>query len=182
MRTILIVLLSCCSVFGSGWTIHGFIGTNPWIGFSRYASDCSTVELIGFQYGVNSDFTTNQDAWLRTDNTETVSHWGELATNGPVLQVDESWGTIELLPTVCPTGVSASSINWFIEDGAPDFLGGSSVVGPPIPGEYWVDWDSFGTIRIRGIQPGDFGKYLHDGSINPNYVTPLVKDKGHKKH
>lgn len=48
--------------------------------------------------------------------------------------------------------------------------------------DWWADWDSVGA-RFSNSKPSDFGKYLWDGSINPNYAEPLVlkKNRRHRK-
>lgn len=51
------------------------------------------------------------------------------------------------------------------------------------PGEYWIDFESGGIPRLSTSIPSDFGKWLWDGSINPNYVEPLILSKSKiRKH
>lgn len=47
----------------------------------------------------------------------------------------------------------------------------SSTSNSPIPGEYWIDYDSTGVARMSTAQPSDFGKWAWDGSINPSWVA-----------
>lgn len=48
-------------------------------------------------------------------------------------------------------------------------------------GEYWLDYDGSGNLRLSTAQPSDFGKWAWDGSINPSWVEPLTAKKHHGK-
>lgn len=67
---------------------------------------------------------------------------------------------------------------------ADNYSGRVSIWSNPVesivpPGEYWLDFDSTGTIRLSTTQPSDFGKWAWDGSLNPSWVEPLaVHGKG----
>lgn len=195
MKTIICILaiLCCISTHATDWTVHGAAGTNPWIGFERVGDTGTTQEFITLQYGTTSDYSEFFDGWLAQYEvwdgvTWQTSDW-YVWTNGPVATVSEIWITSGI-PYNPQWGGGTSSINWFIEDGPPNFNGGSSFdMVDAIPGEYWVDWSADGVIRIVQTAPFDFGKWLSDGSINPSWVEPPLAPvqqgkrlaKGHNK-
>jgi len=179
MKTFLAILISVFAAFQSeaSWVIHGALGTNPGIGFSRVAASADHIELIQFEYGVDPSFSFNADEWCVSFGLSYSFY-----SSGAVLSLDDSWGTVEI--PYSPNYGTSSAVYWSIEDGAPIFNGNSIQIAPAIPGEYWIDWSSLGVIRITAgaTGPPDFGKYLSDGSINPNYVEPLaLRGKGHAK-
>jgi len=64
----------------------------------------------------------------------------------------------------------------------PNYSGGSGdgfteIVMPFTGTEYWIDFSPDGSARVSTTQPGDFGKWAWDGSVNPNYVEPLAPAK-----
>lgn len=166
--------MCACACFAADWQIHGALGLNPWVNFQRVSPDGHSIQIETFMYGTDADFLVNSDQWLLSDTSGWVTY-----TNGLILSVSSDWITTEIAYN--PDYGTSSYLFWFIEGGAPDFLGGSSAVAPSVAGEYWIDFDTTGSIRISNSQPLDFGKWTWDGSINPNYVLPL-KTKGHKKH
>lgn len=58
-----------------------------------------------------------------------------------------------------------------------DQSGNLSLLG----GEFWIDFDSFGIVRVSVSEWPDFGKWAWDGSINPSWVEPLAGKKQHGK-
>lgn len=80
----------------------------------------------------------------------------------------------------------AEDASWYLFGGAPDYggeewnLGGSlSLTG----GEFWIDFGPASIARVSESKPSDFGKWSWDGSINPSWVEPAGKGRGHvKKH
>lgn len=174
-KTVLIlsVLIISISAQSSDWIIHGAFGTNPWVGFAKCEN--GSVSMMQRMYGVATDWNSNFDGWVDPAACE-------VATNGEVLVISGDWTPSAI---TCEDYSSCSSHNWFIEDGWPNFNGGSSQdMEGTIPGEYWIDWSPTGVIRIESSRPLDFGKWMSDGSINPYYTEPiLLKGKGRsKKH
>lgn len=181
MKMLSVIVFLACSILNSrsdDWVIHGALGTNPWIGFTRISYDQKSIDRLTLSYGATTDWLDLFDGWTKTD----ISYIFSIYTNGEVAVIPEmeGWNTSEIFPG---TWGSCSSISWFIEDGPPDYLGGDSIDGPTVPGEYWVDWSDHGTIRIETSKPSDFGKWLGDGSVNPHYVEPLAPWKPNRgKH
>lgn len=67
----------------------------------------------------------------------------------------------------------------------PSFYGGSNfTVDLYQSQEWWIDFGPGGVARIQSYRPYDFGKWNWDGSINPNWVPPVlypVHGRGNKK-
>lgn len=77
-----------------------------------------------------------------------------------------------------------AAVYWSLSGGYPDYFGSAGGTLSFTGGEFWIDFDPSTTSlvqvgRISNSQPSDFGKYLWDGSVNPNYVAPLLVKKHH---
>lgn len=76
--------------------------------------------------------------------------------------------------------------NTCISQGYPDYNNEQCADLPLSGGEFWIDFSPLGMVRVSNSPPSDFGKWLWDGSINPNYIEPLSpiwnkRGKGHRK-
>jgi len=102
--------------------------------------------------------------------------------NGPGGVTDSGFtGYSDVLTLEVPDGFVFLTLS--VTSGYPDYNGDyNNIPFPSVPGEYWIDMDSSGVPRLSTSQPSDFGKWAWDGSINLNYVAPLVAHgKSHKK-
>lgn len=187
---VILVALSVFSAVAEDWSVHAVAGTNPWIGFEKVGDSGTTQEFLTLQYGTTSDYSAFFDGWLCQTKVWDGIAWTRTGwtvwTNGQTACVSERWITTGI-PYDPQWGGGTSSVNWFIEDGPPNFYGGSSFdMVNSNPGEYWVDWSFAGDIRVVQSKPEDFGKWLSDGSVNPYWVEPVAPlqkkhGKGHAK-
>lgn len=169
----IIACLLFSQICNAAWVFHSCETVNPWMNFTTDGTYnvVSDFEVITVEYGVDNfnGYTAFADQWVGQDITFDGIQWGL----NQVVQV--SGNTFTYSGSLLFNAV-------YIEGPFPDFLGGDTFTGL-IEGEYWLDVvPGGGHGRISTSQPVDFCKYLWDGSLNPNYVAPLTKSKGHKKH
>lgn len=173
MKTFIAVtgLLVALATNASTWTIHGTKDNATFVGW-RYDIPLGTQTSFIWDYAGDSiwgpssgilldDWTSGTDeiSWLQQGYSDVLT-WD--------LQDDWAWMIVD------------------ISGPAPDyqnFQGNFSVQpGEILPGEYWLDFDLNGKMRLSTTQPTDFGKWAWDGSVNPSWVSAKKGfAKGHNK-
>lgn len=184
MKRLFLILLSLIVLttpaISADWIIHAAPGTNPFIGFSRVSTDGTHIESLTAMYGVDPTFSYAMDGWSIRYNPQDAVY--SPYSSGSVFTIDDSWITQEI--PYSPIYGSISVQYWAIEGIPPGWIGYSEQeMSWAFIGEYWIDWASNMQIRISQTEPSDFGKWLGDGSINPNYVEPIAPLKSNRgKH
>lgn len=171
MKSLLtLCFLVWCNSSQAEWIFHSAETINPFVNFTTDGTFnvVSGFEFLDVEYGVDNyqAYTSFADQWV-----------------GEGIKFDGTWWSVKEEVVVSGKTFTYSGplllYVVYIEGPFPDFLGGDLFSGLT-EGEYWLDVDTAGNHgRVSSSQPLDFGEYLWDGSINPNYVAPISLKKHH---
>ena len=153
-----------------------------WDGFGGYLINYGTSLDISPSFGDTSlrwtvmDFPANVFAGDSTG----------LPTNASV--ATWQWVT-DFYSDPLPIGYPAPDAQWVtnyfadVRNGTFDPPSIPTGITPFQSGDVWIDWNADGSLRVSNsaIEPTEFGKWLSDGSLNPNYIGPPVSSKKHGK-
>jgi hypothetical protein len=176
MKTILLFLASVLCVHADTWTFHAAQTVNPVVTITQDGGWITHAGwyVINYQYGVNQyvnptafadKWTSEEQDWLGADPSTGFGIWNTIFQefSGPTLTITQP------------------PVDFWVEGPIPDYLGYADY-GAIASGEYWIDIvPGGGDFRLSTSAPSDFGKWAWDGSINPNYVEPLLKGRSHGK-
>lgn len=174
MKAIIALILTTVCVHCQTWTFHSAETVNPVVTVTSDGTWNAVPGwyVINYQYGVNDygNPVSFQNQWLWQE--QILQFW---TPTGGV------WDTTFYYLTGNTLTINQPPVDVWVEGAIPDYFGYSDY-GALATGEYWFDISPAGyDFRLSTTQPTDFGKWLWDGSINPNYVSPLAPKKHHGK-
>lgn len=174
MKTWIAVFLSCISCHAGTWILHGFSDNFLECSWQQDAFNGSPVLAYAeWDLAFDQAFPQWSDSGVSYDDATTWTGYSDVLTVTVPDGVILSTVTIGLgYPYYSSPGVDGRFLFW--NGDQPQIL--------TFPGEYWIDIPAGGFgIRVSLFAPSDFGKWAWDGSINPNYVSPLAPKKHHGK-
>lgn len=176
--------LTAINVGAATWTVHGT--KENWMSFvvRHWNNPNQELRIIWNFY----QFPYEQASGLYDSTYSDID--GSLIGYTETLAYQDSWtvnapdGSIAICELLWGGGPDDYSGWWDYPFGRPSTFGNWI----QYPGEFWIDFDSTGTPRLSTSKPSDFGKWLWDGSFNPNYIDPLSvvpqkskRGRGHNK-
>lgn len=155
MKFIALLCLCCQCSFASTWTFHA-------------AKGICVLDVHWNNWTYSDTYGVSSGSWLIPADGWFVSD------GGPNDQTFQSGNTITVVAPYFGTTLTAWTFYSLNQIGGEVAISDSG-------GEFWLDLGPDGLPRVSNSVLLDFGEWLSDGSINPDYVAPMVVKKHRKK-
>lgn len=187
-----IIVSLCLTASSQTWTFHAVKDNATWVSIygpsgwmNQFGSGpySSSLWAIFATWDLGWDVANPSSAYsgLEVETMQEVAT--DVWTFVPVTNIVEwidTW-TVSAPAFGFPDGVQPMTASGILSGPYPNYSGGGTFDISLLGGEWWIDFDSVGTVRVSSSQPSDFGKWAWDGSINPDYIAPLLTRKHHVK-